>query len=146
MRNVFRDSRGALWLGTDGQGIVRLKDREVVRYTVEQGLVSDFIRAFCEDRDGALWIGTDGGLSRFQNGTFQNFRIEDGLAYGSVRALLLDRGGSLWVATDGGLSRMRAGSFISDPLLDQFRGQKVWAIHGRQHGQALVGLSAACSW
>ena len=51
--------------------------------------MSDFIRAFCEDRDGALWIGTDGGLSRFQHGTFQNFKIEDGLVYSSVRALLL---------------------------------------------------------
>src|SRR5262249_13396662 len=48
IRNVFRDSRGALWLGTDGQGIARIDSDGVARYTMKQGLVNDFIRAFCE--------------------------------------------------------------------------------------------------
>src|SRR4030095_1475454 len=33
VRNVFRDSRGALWLGTDGQGIARISDTGIARYT-----------------------------------------------------------------------------------------------------------------
>jgi ligand-binding sensor domain-containing protein/signal transduction histidine kinase len=143
VRNVFRDSHGALWLGTDGQGIARISDAGVVRYTMKQGLVSDFTRAFCEDRDGSLWIGSDGGLSRFHQGTFQNFKTENGLAYNSIRALLLDRAGSLWVATDGGLSRFRAGAFVADPLLERFRGQKVWALHEDAEGKLWVGTPGA---
>src|SRR5262249_29909448 len=119
VRNVFRDSRGALWLGTDGQGIARIDAAGIVRYTMKQGLVNDFIRAFCEDPDGAIWIGTDSGLSRFHQGAFQNFNAENGLAYGSIRALLIDRGGDLWVATDSGFSRFCGGRFVADPFLER---------------------------
>jgi ligand-binding sensor domain-containing protein len=105
IRNVFRDSSGTLWMGTDGQGVVRFSETSTERYTMRQGLVNDFVRAFCEDREGGLWIGTDGGLSRFSAGRFQNFNIESGLVYGSIRLLLADRSGNLWIGTDGGLSR-----------------------------------------
>jgi len=143
VRNVFRDSSGALWLGTDGQGIARIDAAGVARYTMKQGLVNDFIRAFCEDLHGAIWIGTDSGLSRFHQGAFQNFNIENGLAYGSVRALLLDRGGDLWVATDGGLSRLRAGRFVDDPSLKRLRGQKVWSLHEDSEGKLWIGTHGA---
>ena len=143
VRNVFRDSSGALWLGTDGQGIARIDSAGVARYTMKQGLVNDFIRAFCEDLHGAIWIGTDSGLSRFHQGAFQNFNIENGLAYGSIRALLLDRGGDLWVATDGGLSRLRAGRFVDDPSLERLRGQKVWSLHEDSEGKLWIGTHGA---
>ncbi|HKX29895.1 MAG TPA: two-component regulator propeller domain-containing protein [Blastocatellia bacterium] len=139
VRNVFRDRSGALWIGTDGHGIARLSETETTRYTTQQGLGGDFIRAFCEDRDGQIWIGTDGGLSRWSSGAFQNFKTEDGLAYGSIRALLLDRGGALWIATEGGLSRYQAGAFVTDPLLERFRGRKVWALHEDSDGQIWIG-------
>jgi signal transduction histidine kinase/ligand-binding sensor domain-containing protein len=139
VRNVFRDSYGALWLGADGQGIARMSDAGIIRYTMKQGLVNDFIRAFCEDREGGIWIGTDSGLSRFHQGAFRNFNTEDGLAYGSIRALLIDRGGDLWVATDGGLSRFRSGKFIADPLVERLRGQKVWALHEDSEGGLWIG-------
>jgi len=143
VRNVFRDSGGTLWVGTDGQGIARVSEAGVVRYTMKQGLVNDFIRAFCEDRDGQIWIGTDGGLSRFSSGAFQNFNTEDGLAYGSIRALRLDRGGDLWVATDGGLSRFHSGKFTADPLVERLRGQKVWALHEDSEGGLWIGTHGA---
>ena len=92
IRNVFRDSKGRLWIGTDGQGIARLDGNAVVRYTMKEGLVNDFVRAFCEDREGGIWIGTDGGLSYWRDGTFRSFtRGERVSIYGSIRGLLLDR-------------------------------------------------------
>jgi signal transduction histidine kinase len=139
VRNAFRDSRGALCLGTDGQGIARISDTGIVRYTMKQGLVNDFIRAFREDRDGAVWIGTDGGLSRFHGGAFQNFTTREGLAYDSIRALLLDRSGDLWVATDGGISRLHAGSFVNDGFLEGLRGRKLWSLHEDSEGKLWIG-------
>ena len=43
IRNTFRDSAGTLWMGTDGQGVVRLTGASAVRYTMKQGLVDDFV-------------------------------------------------------------------------------------------------------
>jgi len=143
IRNVFRDSAGGLWMGTDGQGVARWQGARTVRYSMKQGLVNDFVRAFCEDREGGIWIGTDGGLSRWHAGRFQNFGTPDGLAYGSIRVLLLDREGGLWVATDGGLSRYRGGKFVTDALLDRLRGQKIWALHEDAHGGLWIGSQGA---
>jgi ligand-binding sensor domain-containing protein len=143
IRNVFRDSRGALWMGTDGQGMVRLDGNAVARFTMKQGLVNDFVRAFCEDSEGSLWIGTDGGLSRLRDGRFQNFNTESGLAYGSIRLLVPDRNGNLWIGTDVGLSRWRAGKFVADSLLEPLRGQKIWALHEDRAGNLWIGTHGA---
>jgi ligand-binding sensor domain-containing protein/signal transduction histidine kinase len=143
VRNSFRDGTGTLWLGTDGQGALRLGKGGETRFTMKQGLVNDFVRAFSEGRDGSIWIGTDGGLSRWRNGAFQNFYPQDGLAYTSIRALLPDRDGSLWIATDGGLSHFREGSFAREPLLERFRGQKIWALYQDGEGGLWIGTHGA---
>ncbi len=138
-RNAFRDSRGALWLGTDGQGAVRLSAAGVERYTMRQGLVNDFVRAFCEDHSGAVWIGTDGGLSRWAEGRMQNYDAASGLVYGSIRFLHVSRDGALWVGTDGGVSRLRSGRFEADGLLETLRGKKAWAMHEDAEGGLWIG-------
>jgi ligand-binding sensor domain-containing protein/signal transduction histidine kinase len=143
IRNAFRDRTGALWLGTDGQGVIRLDKNGEARYTMKQGLVNDFVRAFCEDGDGNIWIGTDGGLSRWRNRTFQNFTGKDGLAYASIRDLLVDRDGSLWVATDGGLSHWRDGTFAVEPRLTRFLGEKIWALYQDADGGLWIGTHGA---
>jgi ligand-binding sensor domain-containing protein/signal transduction histidine kinase len=139
VRNVFRDTSGTIWMGTDGQGVVRLTKAGAIRYTIKQGLVNDFVRAFCEDRDGSIWIGTDGGLSRWRSDKFENFNTDTGLAYSSIRLLLLDRNGNLWIGTDGGLNRFTSGMFVADPLLERLRGQKIWSMHEDPDGGLWVG-------
>ena len=49
------------------------RQHESARFTMKEGLVNDFVRAFCEDREGGIWIGTDGGLSYWRDGTFRSF-------------------------------------------------------------------------
>ena len=128
VRTVFRDRAGVLWVGTT-EGVARVAPDGVTRYTMQEELVNDFVRAFCESRDGSIWIGTDGGLSRLSRGSFQNFHTPEGLAYVSIRALHEDARGNLWVATDGGVSRFHDGAMRQDPRLSALNGVKVWAIH-----------------
>ncbi len=135
VRTVFVSRNGALWLGTGGQGVVAIRHGVATQYTTRQGLINDFIRAFCQDRDGNLWIGTDGGLSRWDGKHFKNFNTSNGLAYPSVRAIVQDDAGNVWVGTDGGLSLIRHGGFVHIPILKRLRGDKIWTIHnGRNEG------------
>jgi ligand-binding sensor domain-containing protein/signal transduction histidine kinase len=163
IRNVFRDSKGRFWFGTDGQGVARMdppphsasaRSRRspfgakadggaIVRYTMKDGLGNDFIRAFAEDAEGGIWIGTDGGVSYLQSGEFRNFKRSTGLVYSSIRVLVLDRTGTLWVATDGGVSRIRAGTFVTDGHLDRLRGHRVWALHEDKDGGMWIGTQGA---
>ena len=126
IRNVFRDSKDRLWIGTDGQGVARARRHELVeRYTMKDGLVNDFVRAFCEDREGGIWIGTDGGLSYWRDGTLPQLhgggRPRSTAASAACCSIATS---SLWVATERGLSRFRSGAFVSDPLLERLRGHE----------------------
>jgi len=130
VRNVFRDNSGALWLGTDGQGLFWLKSGSPTRqFTSENGLVNSFIRAIVQARNGDMWIATDGGVSRFSGGAFHNFRMQDGLAYSSVRSIVEDREGQIWIGTDRGLSMLRGDVFVQNAATIALRAEKVWAIH-----------------
>jgi class 3 adenylate cyclase/ligand-binding sensor domain-containing protein len=62
-----QDNEGRIWVGTEGQGIVVLKDgREVQRFTVEHGLLSNVIKALATDARGHVWIGTTKGLNKWR--------------------------------------------------------------------------------
>lgn len=140
VRNVFRDRAGALWVGTDGEGIIRIDGNKILRLTTKDGLVNNFVRAMLQSRDGSMWIATDEGVSHWtaQQG-FTNYTMRDGLSYFSTRALLEDRNGDLWVGTDRGLNRLHGGVFIRDAVTDGLRQTKVWAIHEDPEGGLWFG-------
>lgn len=139
VRTVFKDRQGTLWLGTGGQGVVAIRGGVAARYTTRQGLVNDFIRAFCADGSGKLWIGTDGGVSVWDGKQFTNFTASNGLAYPSVRTIVKTRDGSLWIGTDGGVSVVRGGKFASLPVLRRLAGYRVWSIHEDGDGNIWIG-------
>ncbi len=130
VRNVFRDSSGALWIGTEGQGAFRWTTGAPQRIANTQA----YIRAFAEDRDGSIWIGTDGDYCHWR---------PDGVTYyethESVRALLVDRDGDVWVGKDRGLSRLRDGKPVHDVVTERLHTEKVWAIHQDPEGALWFG-------
>ena len=128
-QRVYRDRGGALWVGTDGEGVVRIEGKRIVRLTMKEGLVNNFVRALLQSRDGSMWIATDEGVSRWTPHGFTNYQMRDGLSYFSTRALLEDHHGDIWIGTDRGLNHLHAGGFVHDAVTDALREEKVWAIH-----------------
>jgi signal transduction histidine kinase/ligand-binding sensor domain-containing protein len=143
VRNVFRDSSGGLWIGTDGHGAYLSKGGKIIHYTTRNGLTNDFVRAFLESRDGSVWIGADEGINRWHNGTLTNYRMADGLCYFSVRTFLEDSRGDLWIGTDRGVSRWQNGKFMQDAVTERLRFEKVWTIHEDKDGGLWFGTRGA---
>ncbi len=81
-RAIFEEDDGSLWVGTWGDGLVKLDPeyREVNRYTHDPnspGSISDnSVRVIKKDGNGVYWVGTSNGLNMFQPQTGQFNRIE----------------------------------------------------------------------
>ncbi len=143
VRNIFRDLSGALWAGTDGDGVFRIQQGRTTRLTSRDGMTNNFVRAMVQDRDGSMWIATDDGLNHIlaeaANPRIVRYQMKDGLAYFSTRAMLVDRRGDLWIGSDRGLSHMHGGVFIQDAAPAAVAQMKVWAIHEDPDGGLWFG-------
>ena len=109
--SILEDRSGSLWLGTNEDGVTRLRDGHVMRYTRREGLADDTVLSLFEDRAGNVWIGTlRGGVTRVDTqGRLMSWSTRDGLASDHVKAFYEDRAGTLWIG-GGGLSRLRNGT------------------------------------
>ncbi|MGB8260179.1 MAG: two-component regulator propeller domain-containing protein [Terracidiphilus sp.] len=140
VRNVFRDRAGALWAGTDGDGLYRIAGGQTTHIA---SLSNNYVRAMVQAADGSLWIGTDGGLNHidFNAGRMRlrSYFVSDGLAYPSIRALLVDRRGDLWIGTERGLSLMHGGKFVPIPGANPLAQLKIWAMHEDSSGGLWFG-------
>ena len=112
-RYVYVDRDGDLWLGSGGDGLIRLKNRIVRMFTTGDGLGSNVTTAVLPATGGKLWVGGScGGLSLFDGHRFRIYGEKDGLINTCVYALAEDRNEDLWVGTyGGGLFRFRDGRF-----------------------------------
>ncbi len=102
----------ALGSGAAGfdEGIGTNQSYRVIRWTAEQGLPQNSIKALLQTRDGYLWIGTLYGLARFDGVKFKVFDESNTpeMTHDSINALAEDeKDGSLWIATGDGLLRYR---------------------------------------
>ena len=71
-------------------------------FTTVDGLPNNAIRSLLVDSRGILWVGTENGVSKFENGVFQNFYQSDGLGFNSCWAIAEDKNGNIWFGSYGG--------------------------------------------
>jgi ligand-binding sensor domain-containing protein/signal transduction histidine kinase len=92
---VSRDN--ALWIGTEGGGLIRYQNGVFRAFSVADGLTNAFVRSVEQDANGQIWIGTDDGLFRFAGERFERIDGTGGVPTVAVHALHEDRSGHLWV-------------------------------------------------
>jgi len=123
VERLFEDSRGDLWIGTNGARPLARWVRatgELLSFGREEGFPPQGMpSALAEDKAGQIWVGLSlGGLVRYRSdgGRLERFGPEHGLPDAPVSDLHLDRRGRLWVATEGGgLARLDAAASRGAP-------------------------------
>jgi len=96
--------QGLFRAGTDSLSA----DPAFTRLDRSNGMSSDIITCFMEDREHNYWIGTDvSGLMRFRDNSLILYDNIELLKDNAVWSLAEDRQGNLWFGTDRGLARLR---------------------------------------
>jgi ligand-binding sensor domain-containing protein len=112
VRRILQDHRGDLWMGTNGDGVLRYDGETLERFSVDRGFGGVAVRGIVEDDDGDLWFGTERGLTRYDGTTFTHYTEADGLVGHDVWSLALDDQGVLWIGTLAGVTRYHGSRFM----------------------------------
>lgn len=136
VRCLYRDRRGALWIGSEF-GLFRWETNALKTFGTADGFTPAYVLAITEDRTGDIWLGTAlGELRHLHAGKFETFLPPDSLTDKSVLqaathanplenikrgalsggerfcALLFDSDGVLWIGSlGGGLLRFKDAQF-----------------------------------
>jgi ligand-binding sensor domain-containing protein len=107
IRSIFQDSKGNLWFGTLGEGVVRYDVKTLTYFSNPDGFINNTVYAINEDKKGNLWFGTDRGVYKYDGKTFRNYNQKDGLSHTDIsrKSIVVDKSGTIWVGTHGGVFR-----------------------------------------
>ncbi|MCO6475335.1 MAG: response regulator [Phaeodactylibacter sp.] len=139
IKSLYKDSRGALWVGTEFKGLNRFDDAEGKFYYYEfrqrdpHSLSHNHVSCILEDKNGVFWLGTNGGgINIFdrEKEIFYPFTETPGDPYclngQLVNTIFQSSSGVLWIGmANKGLNWI-------DPQKQQF--QHYYSIAGKADG------------
>mgnify|MGYP005753832165 CR=1 FL=1 len=124
VRRLFEDREGNLWLGSQWNGLTRLRDGWTRRFSRREGLDTPLLWSLAAEAQGGLWVGTDNGLSLLRDGRFEKILPGSVLPHPNAYTLLVD-GETLWIGTRSGLALWRNGTLSEPARFIGLRGAQV---------------------
>ncbi|MGE5419440.1 MAG: two-component regulator propeller domain-containing protein, partial [Chloroflexota bacterium] len=109
----MQDSRGFIWMGTDGSGVTRFDGNTFETFGKVNGLSGNVVRCLLEDSKGNIWMGTNNGITVYDGYSLRKIGKEDGLGGSSVLKIIEAANHNILAATnDGGLSVLIPGDSL----------------------------------
>lgn len=107
---------GELWIGTDGQGILRQQQNQLINISERAGSHSERIRCMHEDAQGIIWLATQNGIFRVQ-ATDSGEQFEEINGVGAVSGDIIepfaeDGSGGIFFATSSGIFHWVQGQVV----------------------------------
>jgi ligand-binding sensor domain-containing protein len=122
IRTIMEDSKGNLWIGNNGNGVLIYDGKKVVNFTDQQKLKREDTKgnslekvfSIGEDRVGNVWFGTLGsGVWKYDGNSTKNFTKENGIESNQIWTIYRDKQGELLfgAANPSGVYRFNGVSF-----------------------------------
>lgn len=156
IRAIHYDSRGYLWIGTEGKGLNRY-DPVSETFVVYQhdtlnshSLPDNSVWTIYEDRQNRLWLGTRAGLSQYsyedKTFSFPEISLPDSInGLATIKAIHQDLENNLWLGTDNGLIRWNPDTYetqlfrFSEEDENSISNNSVQALHEGPDGVLYIG-------
>ena len=153
----WEDSDSRLWIGTEGDGLVRY-DRKLDQFvqfvhhdSSSNCISSNQVNSITADSSGIMWIATNRGLNRFDpvTGEFQWIQHHGNsssyISSDTINKVFVDRDNRLWIGSVGGLDYMDTQSgqvtqfdLFSNAQLDPVPGKIIQDLSQDERGNILV--------
>ena len=119
--DLFNDSRGNMWICTQGSGVIQFDGTSATKYNYRSGMPMDVVTCGMEDSKGILWFGTNGGgLVRYDGFEFTIFGSDEGLD-NQIISIVEDRAGNYWICSyDHGIFRYEPDSTFTGGFFTQY--------------------------
>lgn len=140
---MMEDSRGALWIGTRGQGLWRWADGHAEAMPASYSRINDLL----EDDTGNIWVATaGGGVNRLQRARFGLIGEERGVLPNIMGTVCEDATGELWFANRNCGGRVRNGGLEAPTFAPEFL-RKMGPVCADGAGNVwLVAGTRLCRW
>ncbi|MCB8994108.1 MAG: SpoIIE family protein phosphatase [Bacteroidales bacterium] len=143
--SISEDFHGNCWVGTWGEGITVISDKELKTYNLQNGLNDLKIRKILQDKEGNMLIGThEHGLSIFKGEQFVSFTTDDGLLNSQVWSVIQDKTGKYWFGTNEGISIYDESLPLSKRFQDfyKLKGNRIRMIKEDREGRIWISTDA----
>ncbi|MBJ2175550.1 diguanylate cyclase [Aureibaculum sp. A20] len=128
IRSILEDSKGRLWMGNNGIGVLLKEGDSIINFSKKNNLIHptsgrkgdksmpgtlEHIFTITEDSQGNIWFGDrDAGIWKYDNITMTNYTKEAGLLNDYALSIFEDNKGELWFGmVDGNIYKFNGKTF-----------------------------------
>jgi len=128
IRSILEDSKGRLWIGNNGIGVLLKEGDSIINFSENNNLIHptsgrkggksmpgtlEHIFTIAEDRNGNIWFGDrDAGIWKYDGVKMTNYTKKDGLTDDNALSIFEDKKGELWFGmADGNIYKFNGKMF-----------------------------------
>lgn len=118
IRSIFEDSKGRLWIGNNGIGVLLKEGDSIINFSEKNNLIHptsgrkgdksmpgtlEHVFTIAEDGKGNIWFGDrDAGIWKYDGVKMTNYTKKDGLTNDNALSIFEDDKGELWFGMEDG--------------------------------------------
>ena len=99
--SLYQDNNNTLWVGTNGGGLIKMKNDNFILFQDETLQQSNIITDIDRDQEGLLWLATRNGVIKFEDGNFITDPQLVTLSNSAILSLMVDSKNNIWIGTLG---------------------------------------------
>lgn len=118
IRSIFEDSKGRLWIGNNGIGVLLKEGDSIINFSEKHNLIHpesgrkgdksmpgtlEHVFTIAEDGKGNIWFGDrDAGIWKYDGVKVANYTTKEGLTNDFALSIFEDKNGELWFGMANG--------------------------------------------
>lgn len=137
---LLRDRNEGLWIGTANSGVYHVHAGQAEHFSAADGLSSDSVQSFYEDREGNVWVATSRGIDRFHDTPVISFSIREGLTSEDADSVFAAHDGTVWIGNLQALDFLRQGKLSSIAKRNGLPGRLITSLLEDHQHRLWVGI------